>query len=66
MTKDGKEDHDGRVMDAKSTAITQLDLMHEALEGRQLKKALFHKKMANMAMEEMMAISKMVEEMDHK
>lgn len=53
-------------MDAKSTAITQLDLMHEALESRQLKKALFHKKMANMAMEEMMAISKMVEEMDHK
>ena len=66
MTKDVKEDQDGRVMDAKNTAINQLDLMHEALESRQLKKALFHKKMANMAMEEMMAISKMVDELDPK
>ena len=40
--------------------------MHEAIDNKQWKKALFHKKMANMAMEEMMAISKMVEEMDHK
>ena len=62
--KVAKEEQDDRALDAKSTAIKQLDLMHEALENKQLKKALFHKKMANMAMEEMMAISKMVEELD--
>ncbi|MEO9295382.1 MAG: hypothetical protein ABI347_07265 [Nitrososphaera sp.] len=50
----------------KNTAIKHLDLMHEAIENNELKKALFHKKMANMAMEEMVGISKMVENLDPK
>ena len=51
---------DGKVGDVKQTAIRELDLMHEAIEQGDLKNALFHKKLANIAIDEMMLNNKMV------
>lgn len=55
---------DSRATDAKNTAIKELDLMHQAIQDNQLKKALFHKKLANAAIDEMILNNKMVEEKD--
>ena len=51
-----------RVQDARNTAVRELDLMREAIDNKQLKKALFHKKLANAAIDEMMLSNRMVEE----
>ena len=41
-----KEADDSRVLDAQNTAVRELDLMRHAIDDKQLKKALFHKKLA--------------------
>ena len=48
-------------IDAKATAIRELDLMQQAIDDNQLKKALFHKKLANEAIDEMMLSNEMIE-----
>ena len=60
------EDGDGKVGDAKQIAIRELDLMHEAIEQGDLRNALFHKKLANMAIDEMMLNNKMVNDDKHR
>lgn len=57
---------DSRVIDARDTAVRELDSMAKAIEENELKKALFHKKLANAAIDEMMLRNKMVEQKDHK
>lgn len=60
------ENGDGKVSDAKQIAIRELDLMHEAIEKGDLKNALFHKKLANMAIDEMMLNNKMIDDLSRK
>ena len=55
-----------RVHDARETAVRELDLMREAIDNKQLKKALFHKKLANAAIDEMMLSNRMVDEIHRK
>lgn len=37
----------------KEIAIRELDLMHQAIDAREYKKAIHHKKLANVAIDEM-------------
>lgn len=55
---------DDRVREAKATTIRELDLMHQAINDNQLKKALFHKKLANAAIDEMMLSNEMNDKKD--
>lgn len=57
---------DSRATDAKNTAIRELDLMHQAIQDNELKKALFHNKLANAAIDEMIHNNRMKEEKDRK
>ena len=57
---------DSRATDAKNIAIRELELMHQAIQDNQLKKALFHKKLANTAIDEMILNNNMIEEKDRK
>ena len=65
LTKKDMDVDDGnsnlRVKHQKEIAIRELDLMHQAIEIGDYKKALHHKKLANVAIDEMVAVSKMVE-----
>jgi len=45
----------------KDNAIRELDLMHEAIVAGDYKKAMHHKIIANIAIDEMVNVSKMVE-----
>jgi hypothetical protein len=51
-----------RVKHQKEIAIRELDLMHRAIESGDYKKAIHHKIIANVAIDEMVGASKMVEE----
>lgn len=51
-----------RVKLHKDNAIKELDLMHKAMEAGDYKKAMHHKIIANIAIDEMVNVSKMVEE----
>lgn len=51
-----------QVKHQKEIAIRELDLMHQAIDAREYKKAIHHKKVANVAIDEMVGVSKMVEE----
>ena len=53
-------------IDAKATAIRELDLMQQAIDDNQLKKALFHKKLANEAIDEMMLNNEMIDKKDRQ
>ena len=55
---------DDMAKDAKATAIRELDLMQQAIDENKLKKALFHKKLANAAIDEMMLSNNMVDKKD--
>jgi hypothetical protein len=46
----------------KEIAIRELDLMHQAIDAGEYKKAIYHKEVANVAIDEMVGVSKMVEE----
>jgi hypothetical protein len=52
---------DERVSREKQVAVRELDLMHEAIEAGDLKKAMHHKIIANIAIDEMVSVSKFVE-----
>ena len=52
---------DDRASYARNTAIRELDLMRQAIDGKQWKEALFHKKLANAAIDEMIFKRKMTE-----
>jgi hypothetical protein len=52
---------DERVRREKEVAIRELDLMHEAIDAGDLKKAMHHKIIANIAIDEMVSVSKFVE-----
>ena len=60
------ENGDGKVGDAKQIVISELDLMHEAIEKADLKNALFHKKLANIGIDEMMINNKMVDDLSRQ
>jgi hypothetical protein len=66
MTKKDIREGDGnkslQVKHQKEIAIRELDLMHQAIDAREYKKAIHHKKVANVAIDEMVGVSKMVEE----
>jgi hypothetical protein len=66
MTKKDIREGDGnkslQVKHQKEIAIRELDLMHQAIDAREYKKAIYHKKVANIAIDEMVGVSKMVEE----
>jgi hypothetical protein len=51
---------DERVRREKEVAIRELDLMHKAIEDGDLKKAMHHKIIANIAIDEMVSVSKFV------
>lgn len=50
-----------RVKRYKDKAIAELDLMSEAIESSNYKKAMYHKIVANLAIDEMVNVSKMTE-----
>lgn len=50
-----------RVKHQKDIAIKELELMHQAIDVGDYKKAIYHKKVANVAIDEMVGASKMVE-----
>jgi hypothetical protein len=50
-----------RVKLHKANAIKHLDLMHEAIEAGDYKKAMHHKIIANVAIDEMVSVSDLVE-----
>jgi hypothetical protein len=66
MTKKDIREGDGnkglQVKHQKEIAIRQLDLMHQAIDAREYKKAIHHQKLANVAIDEMVGVSKMVKE----
>jgi hypothetical protein len=66
MTKKDIREGDGnkslQVKYQKEIAIRELDLMHQAIDAGEYKKAIHHKKVANVAIDEMVGVSKMVEE----
>lgn len=66
MTKKDIREGDGnkslQVKHQKEIAIRELDLMHQAIDAREYKKAIHHKKLANVAIDDMVGVSKMVEE----
>jgi hypothetical protein len=66
MTKKDIREGDGnkslQVKHQKEIAIRELDLMHQAIDAREYKKAIHHKEVANVAIDEMVGVSKMVEE----
>ncbi|MGI0020939.1 MAG: hypothetical protein ACREAY_10770 [Nitrososphaera sp.] len=45
----------------KQVAVRELDLMHEAIDAGDLKNAMYHKIIANIAIDEMVSVSKFVE-----
>jgi hypothetical protein len=57
MTKKDIREGDGnkglQVKHQKEIAIRELDLMHQAIDAREYKKARYHKKLANVAIDEM-------------
>jgi hypothetical protein len=65
MTKKDIREGDGnkslQVKHQKEIAIRELDLMHQAIDAREYKKAIHHKKVANVAIDDMIGVSKMVE-----
>ena len=66
MTKKDIREGDGnkslQVKHQKEIAIRELDLMHQAIDAREYKKAIHHKKVANVAIDDMIGVTKMVEE----
>ncbi|WP_415280565.1 hypothetical protein [Candidatus Nitrososphaera sp. FF02] len=55
-----------RVRMHKDNAVKELDLMHKAIEAGDYKKAMHHKIVANIAIDEMVNVSRLVEESDGK
>lgn len=55
-----------RVRMHKDNAVKELDLMHKAIEDGDYKKAMHHKIVANIAIDEMVNVSRLVEEADEK
>lgn len=57
MTKKDIREGDGnkslQIKHQKEIAIRELDLMHQAIDAREYKKAIHHKKLANVAIDEM-------------
>lgn len=66
MTQIEKKDSNGskslRIKHEKDKAIRELELMHKAIEAGDYKKAIHHKIIANVAIDEMVGQSKMVDE----
>jgi hypothetical protein len=50
----------------KKNAVKELDLMHQAIDLGDYKKAMHHKIVANIAIDEMVNVSKLVEDSDKK
>jgi hypothetical protein len=61
ITRDGNGNSSLKVKHQKDIAIRELDLMHKAIDAGEYKKAIYHKKIANVAIDEMVGVSKMVE-----
>ena len=59
-------DYNKRVGLHKDKAVRELDLMYEAIQAGDYKKAMEHKIIANVAIDEMVNVSKLVEESDGK
>jgi hypothetical protein len=55
-----------RVRMHKENAVRELDLMHQAIDAGDYKKAMHHKIVANIAIDEMVNVSRLVEEADDK
>jgi hypothetical protein len=60
--REGNGNKNLRVKHQKEIAIRELDLMHKEIEAGNYKKAIHHKIIANIAIDEMVGASKMVEE----
>ncbi len=60
--REGNGNKSLQVKHQKEIAIRELELMHQAIDAREYKKAIHHKKIANVAIDEMVGVSKMVEE----
>lgn len=52
---------DERVRREKEVAVRELELMHRAIEDGDLKQAMHHKIIANIAIDEMVSVSKFVQ-----
>jgi hypothetical protein len=59
--RDGNGNSSLKVKHQKDIAIKELDLMHKAIDDGDYKKAIHHKKIANVAIDEMVGVGKMVE-----
>ena len=59
--EDGNGNKNLRVKHQKDIAIRELDLMHREIEAGNYKKAMHHKIIANVAIDEMVSASEMVD-----
>jgi hypothetical protein len=59
--KDGDGNNSLKIKYQKDIAVRELDLMHKAIDAGDYKKAIHHKIVANVAIDEMVGVSKMVE-----
>ena len=61
LVRDGNGNSSLKIKHQKDIAIRELDLMHKAIDDGDYKKAIHHKIIANVAIDEMVGVSKMTE-----
>ena len=61
IQREGKDNNNSEVNHQKEIAIREIELMHQAMDAKDYKKAIHHKKIANVAIDEMVGVSEMVE-----
>ena len=61
MVDKQKQEMNSRVKHQKEIAIREIDLMHKEMEAGNYKKAMHHKIIANIAIDEMVSVSEMVD-----
>jgi len=56
-----EDNKNSEVKRQKEIAIREIELMHQAMDSKEYKKAMHHKEVANVAIDEMVSVSEMVE-----
>jgi hypothetical protein len=58
--RDIKDNKNSEVKRQKEIAVREIELMHQAMDSKDYKKAMYHKEIANVAIDEMVGVSEMV------
>ena len=61
IQQETKDNKNPKVKHQKEIAVREIELMHQAMDAKDYKKAMHHKKIANVAIDEMVGVSEMVE-----